>query len=465
MTAGRAGRASLAALVAATTLAALVVACSPTPAPTASPAPVHPDASTGASPGTTAATVTLGATFDPAATAPSPPFDGLYVSDLVSVSGDATVAVVRSGFRCIALEHLIGAGEWAVVARRTQTIGTGPDASTITILALQDGDATALAWLSGGDACTARLARTTTAALRLSGAATFDGQAALDQPFCVASGKSVAFDVVYRTPGGPNVNVSIKVPVRIGLARLDPDEVTVQIAPGAMSPAQLAGTLIDAYKSAESTAFPQAFAPTDASRLTLDVRSVNPFAGTLHLTGLEGGAGAISLDGDVACHLPGGSLDRAAAAAAATPAPAASGPAGTPGPTLAPIPGLAAGTAVVTGGPIAGTYRLPASSLDCHYDPDAGAWTVETLGGADPTFYLHAFMGSAGGSTERASMGLVVGDGANDHLLLVDSSVAPADGVVAQASVAIAGSAVTIVAQGHVPNGRTLSVNLSCAGT
>lgn len=438
-------------------VAGLLAACSPAPAPSGGPGPVAPTATPGATPGPS----DLGATFDPSLGGPTVAFDGLYVSDQVSVAGDDTVAVVRSALQCSALEHLIGAGEWAITAREVETIGIGADAAPVMVLTLENGGETALAWLAGGDTCTARISRTTVTPLRISGAATFDGQAELDQPTCVTSGKAVTLAVSYRTPSGPNVAVSLSVPVRIGLARLDPDELTFRVARSPMSLPQLAASLLDSFRDSDTSMFPEAYVATDASRLTLDVRSLNPLSGTLHLADLDGDRGTMSLDAEVACHLPGGALDRAAAAAAG-PAPTATPATGaTPGPTLAPIAGVEPGTIVATGGAVAGTYRVAASGLDCYFDVDAGAWTIETLGDADATFFLYAFMGQGGGSTGRASMGLIVGDGSNGRIALFDTSISPPVGSV-QVGVTLAGSQLTIVAQGRNPNGVTLTANLAC---
>ena len=62
------------------------------------------------------------------------------------------------------------------------------------------------------------------------------------------------------------------------------------------------------------------------------------FAGTLHLTDFEGADGTISVDAQVACRLPGGSLRRAAELAGG-PAPASSP--GAAGSTLPPFDGAA----------------------------------------------------------------------------------------------------------------------------
>ena len=121
------------------------------------------------------------------------------------MSGDATVAVVRSALACPALEHLIGAGEWTITGRRAVENGSPVGVLDLTVLTLENGTETALAYLSGNDSCTARLARTTKAALRLAGAATFDGTATLDLPLCITIGKDVALGATYRTPGGPNL--------------------------------------------------------------------------------------------------------------------------------------------------------------------------------------------------------------------------------------------------------------------
>ncbi|HEX4980770.1 MAG TPA: hypothetical protein VFV63_03690, partial [Ilumatobacteraceae bacterium] len=139
-------------------------------------------------------------------------------------------------------------------------------------------------------------------------------------------------------------------------------------------------------------------------------------------------------------------------------------PPGTSGPTLEPFDGAAPGTAVATGSGVDGTYAIPASDLDCYFDFDQGAWTIQTVGGVDPIFYLYAFAAEAGGTTDRVSMGLVVGDGSNGRLLLFDTSVSPPDGA-AQAQVSVAGGQVTVVVQGRATNGATLAANLTCAGS
>ncbi len=438
-----------------------LVACDPSP--TQPPGPTN-EALASPSPVASGPASSAAATFDPAV--PSAPiqtvaFDGLYASKDVSVSGDAAVAVVRSGMTCPALEHMIGAGAWSIAGRQTQQNSSPVGDLNLTVLTLTNGDETALAYLAGGENCTARIARTTPALLRVSGAATFDGSADLDVPLCIASGKTVTFAAILRAPGGPNVQVTVVAPVRTGTARLPGDDVTVGVTRGAMCTTKLAGVLIKAFTDFDGARFVEAYEPTDDSRVRLDVETIDPFVATLHVTDFEGEAGTISLDAKVACHLPGGSLPRAAELAAV---PAATTPPGTPGPTLPPFDGAAPGTAVVTGSQIAGTYQMPASGLDCYYDFDQGAWTILSVGGADPTFYLYAFAGQEGGSTSQVSMGLIVGDGGNGKLLLFDTHVSPPDGT-AQATVAQSGGTVSVVVQGRTSAGATLSANLSCAGS
>ncbi|HEY8238192.1 MAG TPA: hypothetical protein VIF63_02050, partial [Candidatus Limnocylindrales bacterium] len=77
-----------------------VVACDPSPS---QPPLATSQALASASPEQSAPSSSAAATFDPAV--PSVPiqtiaFDGLYASKDVSVSGDTTVAVVRSGMTC-----------------------------------------------------------------------------------------------------------------------------------------------------------------------------------------------------------------------------------------------------------------------------------------------------------------------------------------------------------------------------
>ena len=446
-------------IFAAVSIAALLIACSPSPSQP--PSSIGPVSSSPMLEARRRRNPTIGATFDPNATPQPVAFEGLYVGSDLSVTGDATVTVIRSVMTCAALEHVIGASEWSIVGRQVQAIGLSADGSTLTMIALENGDESAIAWLAGGNTCTARVARTTSVPIKVSGVDPYEGPAAMDQPFCVTTGETVALGATFRTPGGPNVQVSVVAPARIGTARLDPDDVTLHTTPGVMSTTQLAGIVIEAFKDSTKGYFADEYVPVEASRARLDVETIDPFSGTLHLTDFQGDADAISVDARVECHLPGGTLKRAAEAAAV---PAGTPPPGTPGPTLAPFDGAAPGTAVATGTVIAGTYQLPASGLDCYFDFDQGAWTFLTVGGADPTFYLYAFAGQGGGSTDRVSMGLIVGDGGNGRLLLFDTSVAPPNGT-AQAQVAASGGEVTVVAQARAADGATLAVNLSCPGS
>lgn len=439
----------------------LFVACDPSP--TQPPTPTGA-ALASASPGLSDAPSSESASFDPLVPpAPTLPFafDGLYVSNDVSARGDSTVAVVRSAMSCLALEHMLGAGAWTIAGRETQASSSAAGQLNLTILTLTNGNETALAYLAGSEACTARIARTSQAPLRVSGPATFAGTADVDTLFCIASGKTVSLSASFRTPSGPNVQVTLVAPVRTGTARLPADDVTITVSRGPMSIAKLAGVVISAFKNLGTGQFAEAYEPTDDSRARLDVESVDPFVGTIHLTDYEGDAGSISLEGQVACHLPGGALRRAAELAAV---PAATTIPGTPGPTLPPFDGARPGTIVATGSTIDGTYQVPASELDCYYDFDGGAWTILTAGGGDPMFYLYAFAGQTGGSTDQVSMGLVLGDGGNGRLLLFDTHVSPPDGT-AQASVSQSGGTINVVVQGRTSGGATLAANLSCAGT
>ena len=150
---------------------------------------------------------------------------------------------------CAALEHVIGASEWSIVGRQVQAIGLSADGSTLTMIALENGDESAIAWLAGGNTCTARVARTTSVPIKVSGVDTYEGSAAaIDQPFCVTTGETVALGATFRTPGGPDAQVSVVAPVTHRHCQTRPGRRTLHTTPGVMSTMQLAGIVIEAFK-------------------------------------------------------------------------------------------------------------------------------------------------------------------------------------------------------------------------
>jgi hypothetical protein len=433
--------------------AVLVVGCGTTPNPSPTTVPVvSPAPSTSVEPAPSGPA----ATFSPAAARPRVPFAGLYITPDLSVTGDDTSVVIHSAQPCSYLADLVEAGEWRVATRATAADVLGGGGSPVmTVLALERGDETALAWLAGGDSCTARITRTTMASLRISGAATFDGQAAYDQALCVPTDRAIALLATYRPTGGPAVEIGVSAPVRLGSSTIDPEDVEVYVARRPVGIGDLAATLVQRFEDVDRGFFPEAYAADHAPRVVIDVATINPFSGTLRVSGFGGDRGAIELEASVSCHLPGGALDRVAEAIAV--------PTAEPGATAPTVDGITPApprTIVAVGGPLAGTYPA-GSDWICARDDDLGAWVTTYIYPDGTLFYLMLVVPLGGGETDVVHMGLAPGDGTEEDVARVDTTELPPVGV-GHGRVSIAGGTITMVAAGRTPDGVTLAANLTC---
>jgi hypothetical protein len=271
----------------------------------------------------------------------------------------------------------------------------------------------------------------------------------------VPTDRAVALVATYRLPNGHAVELGVSAPVRLGVSTIDPEDVEVYVSRTPVGIDDLATTLVQRFEDADEGNFVEAYGPDRAPRVTIDVSSINPFTGTLSVSGFGGDRGALELEAGVSCHLPGGALERVAEAIAIpTAEPGASAP------TVDGITPAPPGSIVAIGGPLAGTYPA-GSDWTCARDDDLGAWVTTYIYPDGTLFYLMLVVPLGGGETDEVQMGLAPGDGAEEDVARVDTTELPPVGV-GHGRVSIAGGTITMVAAGRTPEGVTLAANLTC---
>lgn len=453
----------IATVVGALTLA--ITACGQTTPDRVTPSPAAVAEPTAVASASAAPIARPSATQEPGPSASAGPaaamaFPGLYAPSALSVSGDDTVAILRGDLPCSAVADILEAGEWVVTSRREAAapdIDGGRPFMTVLTLAGADGE-TAMAWLAGGATCVARVARTTSASITVRGAATVSGSVPHEEPFCVTTDVDVLIALTYRPAGGPAVLLRIKAPARTGAIALPPDDVGVSVQRGPVDLPELSKILVKGFTQTDGGQFAEAYeATTPDATATLEVEALDPYVGHLRVTSFDGPRGAIDVDAEVTCHVPGGAIGRAAEAAAiaaaATPTPTI------PAPSLGTIAAAPPDTLVVTGGGAEGTYRLPSSGLTCFRDPDAGAWVVSTIDDAGRSLFVSVATPESGGTGATVSLGLIVGNGTGDRIVQIDPTSAPG---IATGRVTVRGGVVSMAIEGRTSAGVAVAVDLHC---